>query len=295
VPTPGRRCGSTPAGPACPPTADPSERPRRPGEPSRTPATPPGARSQDPLRPGRRWATRARARGSGGVGVGRAPAPTRPRPTPGPDRWICLVSGALLLVLLAAPAQAASAPQQCAAGSVRLTFDDGPDATATPDVLDTLAERGVEATFFVTGQMTAARPDIVRRASQEGHRIGNHSWSHPRLTTLDRAQVESQLRRTNEVIEQATGSSPREWRPPYGATSDLVAAAAREVGLDSMVLWTVDPRDWADPPATTIRDRVLQGVRPGSVVLLHDATGQNTPAALPMILDGLAERGYCTQ
>ena len=199
------------------------------------------------------------------------------------------------MLLLAAPAQAASAPQECAAGSVRLTFDDGPSATATPGVLDTLAARGVHATFFVTGQMTAARPDIVRRASQEGHRIGNHSWDHPKLTTLDPAQVESQLRRTNEVIEQATGSSPHEWRPPYGDTNALVEAAARRVGLDSMVLWTVDPRDWADPPATTVRDRVLQAVRPGSVVLLHDATGQNTPAALPMILDGLAERGYCVR
>jgi peptidoglycan-N-acetylglucosamine deacetylase len=185
--------------------------------------------------------------------------------------------------------------QQCAAGSVRLTFDDGPDPTATPQVLDTLRGRGVEATFFVTGQMTAARPDIVRRASAEGHRIGNHSWSHPRLTTLDRAQVESQLRRTNEVIGRATGHSPSEWRPPYGATDARVEAAARDVGLDSMVLWTVDPRDWADPPATTIRDRVLQQVRPGSIVLLHDGTGRHTPAALPLILDGLAERGYCPQ
>jgi peptidoglycan/xylan/chitin deacetylase (PgdA/CDA1 family) len=205
------------------------------------------------------------------------------------------VIGALLPMLLAAPAQAVPTLQQCAAGYVRLTFDDGPHRTATPDILDTLADWGAKATFFVTGGMTAARPDIVRRASEEGHRIGNHSWSHPKLTTLDRAQVESQLRRTNEVIEQATGDSPSEWRPPYGATNDIVETAARDVGLTSMVLWTVDPRDWADPPATTIRDRVLESVQPGSIVLLHDGTGENTPAALPMILDGLATRGYCTQ
>jgi peptidoglycan-N-acetylglucosamine deacetylase len=214
---------------------------------------------------------------------------------PGPRRWTVPVIGALLLVLLAPPARAVSAVQQCAAGYVRLTFDDGPHRTATPRILDTLADRGVEATFFVTGEMTAARPDIVRRASREGHGIGNHSWSHPHLTTLDRAQVESQMRRTNDVVEQATGNSPSEWRPPYGETNDLVEAAARDVGLDPMVLWTVDPLDWADPPATTIRDRVLQEVRPGSIVLLHDGSGQNTPAALPMILDGLAERGYCTR
>ena len=210
-------------------------------------------------------------------------------------RWTVPVLGALLLALIAPPAQAVAAPQPCAAGYVRLTFDDGPHRTATPDILDTLANRGVEATFFVTGEMTVARPEIVRRATKEGHRIGNHSWSHPELTTLDRAQVESQLRRTNEVIEQTTGIFPSEWRPPYGATNGFVEAAAQDVGLNSMVLWTIDPRDWADPPATTIRDRVLQGVRPGGVVLLHDGTGQNTAAALPMILDGLRERGYCTQ
>ena len=135
----------------------------------------------------------------------------------------------------------------------------------------------------------------MRRADAEGHRIGNHSWSHPDLTALDRGQVESQLTRTDETIRQATGDSPTEWRPPYGATNALVEEAARDVGLTSTVLWTLDPRDWAHPPAATIRDRVLGTVRPNRTVLLHDGSGQNTPAALPMILDGLAARGYCTQ
>jgi peptidoglycan/xylan/chitin deacetylase (PgdA/CDA1 family) len=200
---------------------------------------------------------------------------------------------ACLLVLSAIPAQAAGQP--CAAGYVRLTFDDGPNRNATPVILDTLAARGVKATFFVVGSMAAANPGIVRRASTEGHQIGNHSWSHPNLTTLSRAEVLSQLTRTNETVQQATGTSPTEWRPPYGARNAVVEAAARDVGLTSMVLWTVDPRDWADPPATTVRDRVLQAVRPNSIVLLHDGTGANTPEALPMILDGLADRGYCAQ
>jgi peptidoglycan/xylan/chitin deacetylase (PgdA/CDA1 family) len=183
----------------------------------------------------------------------------------------------------------------CAAGYVRLTFDDGPHGLATPAILDTLEAHGARATFFVVGSLVALRPGIVRRASTEGFGIGNHSWSHPDLTTLSGEQVRSQLARTTTAIQWATGVSPTEWRPPYGARDVLVEAAARDVGLTSMVLWTVDPRDWADPPATTVRDRVLRAVRKNSVVLLHDGTGANTPEALPMILDGLAARGLCTR
>ena len=204
-----------------------------------------------------------------------------------------VVAAACGLVLPAVPAQAAAEP--CAAGYVRLTFDDGPNRTATPEILETLSAHGVTATFFVVGEMAAANPAIVRREEREGHTIGNHSWDHPDLTQLDWAQVEAELQDTNDVVEQVTGTSPTRWRPPYGTTNPAVEAAAEDVGLTSMVLWTVDPRDWADPPATTIRDRVLQAVQPDSIILLHDGTGANTPEALPMILNGLADMGYCAR
>ena len=204
-----------------------------------------------------------------------------------------VVAAACGLVLPAVPAQAAAEP--CAAGYVRLTFDDGPNRTATPEILETLSAYGVTATFFVVGEMAAANPAIVRREGREGHTIGNHSWDHPDLTQLDRAPGEAELQDTNDVVEQVTGTSPTRWRPPYGATNPAVEAAAEDVGLTSMVLWTVDPRDWADPPATTIRDRVLQAVQPDSIILLHDGTGANTPEALPMILNGLADMGYCAR
>ena len=204
-----------------------------------------------------------------------------------------IVAAAWGLVLPAVPAQAA--PEPCAAGHVHLTFDDGPNRTATPDILDTLAAHGVTATFFVVGQMAAANPALVRHETQEGHAIGNHSWDHPDLTKLDRSRVESELQDTNDVIEQVTGTTPTQWRPPYGARNPAVEAAAAGVGLTSMVLWTVDPRDWADPPATIVRDRVLQAVRPDSIILLHDGTGANTPEALPMILNGLVDMGYCAR
>ena len=139
-----------------------------------------------------------------------------------------VVAAAWGLVLPAVPAQAA--PEPCAAGYVHLTFDDGPHRTATPDILDTLAAHEVTATFFVVGQMAAADPALVQRESQEGHAIGNHSWDHPDLTTLDRGQVESELQDTNDVIEQVTGTTPTQWRPPYGATNSAVEAAAAAYG-----------------------------------------------------------------
>ncbi len=121
----------------------------------------------------------------------------------------------------------------------------------------------MEATFFVTGERTAALPGIVSRTSEEGHRIGNHSWSHPELTTLDRAQVKAQLRRTNEVIEQVTGETPSEWRPPSGATNGLVEAAAPDRGPGTPS-WRARRRGpgegargrMADFLRLTVRDRV---------------------------------------
>jgi peptidoglycan-N-acetylglucosamine deacetylase len=195
-------------------------------------------------------------------------------------------------------AQLVGAPAPCESGYVQLTFDDGPTRDITPAVLDVLAVKDARATFFVTGENVQESPDIVRRVQEEGHRLGNHSWDHPDLSTLGPDEVESQLRRTSDAIQQATGSAPTEWRPPYGKSNGLVDQAAGRVGLTSMLLWDISPGDASseDPPsAETIRDRVLQEVEPDAIVLLHDAWTPNTPAAVALILDGLAAQGYCTR
>jgi peptidoglycan-N-acetylglucosamine deacetylase len=204
------------------------------------------------------------------------------------------VTATLSALMVAVPAQAAPGGA-CGSGYVRLTFDDGPSRDVTPVILDTLAARKATATFFVIGEMADASPDLVRRASAEGHRIGNHSWDHADLTTLDGEQVEAELRSTNQEIVEATGAAPAEWRPPFGNTNADLESVAEGLGLTSTVLWTVDSGDWQNPPATTIRDRVLQQVRADDIVLLHDAWTQSTAEALPMILDGLTERGFCTR
>jgi peptidoglycan/xylan/chitin deacetylase (PgdA/CDA1 family) len=183
----------------------------------------------------------------------------------------------------------------CPAGSVRLTFDDGPVATgSTASVLDTLRRYGRTATFFMVGGQAQGNPDLVRRVAAEGHRIGNHTWDHPSLPGLSDAEIRSQLTRTSDTIEQLTGRRPTEWRPPYGEWDERVRWNANAVGLGTMTLWDVDTLDWQGPSPEVIRDRVVAGAYDGATVLMHDRIA-NTATALPMVLDGLAARGFCTR
>ncbi len=108
---------------------------------------------------------------------------------------------------------------------IALTFDDGPDATTTPQLLDILKEKGVKATFFVLGQRVEANPAIVARAAAEGHEIGNHSYDHKFFTRIGADGVKSQIERTNAAIEAATGKKPTLVRPPYGNTDPEITRA----------------------------------------------------------------------
>ena len=201
-----------------------------------------------------------------------------------------LVAGPLLPGL---PATAAVTP--CSRGSVALTFDDGPRPVTTAATLDILAGRGVRATFFVVGAQVDRHPGSARRSVREGHRVENHSYGHEQLPALSSAGVRHTLRRANSAVRAAGLQAPQLYRPPYGATNDRVRAVAAAVGLRE-VLWTVDPQDWrTGRSAKTITDRVLGGLSPGAIVLLHDGTANApaTVAALPAIIDGARRRGYC--
>ncbi|MCL1869136.1 MAG: polysaccharide deacetylase family protein [Promicromonosporaceae bacterium] len=173
--------------------------------------------------------------------------------------------------------------------TVHLTFDDGPGAH-TEQILDILKAKGVHATFYAVGNRAKDHPDTLRRILAEGHRLGNHSTTHPDLTKLTRAQVEAEIVTTQDTLTQITGLRPTAFRPPYGAVDDVVRQVAAEQHL-SVDLWTVDPEDWKQPGAAVVRDRVLAAARPGSVVLLHVLT-QGTVDALPGIIDGLRAKGF---
>ena len=175
------------------------------------------------------------------------------------------------------------------AGTVYLTFDDGPNATYTPKVLAILRKYGVKAVFFELGQNISYYPSITRNLRYYGMKIGNHTWSHPDLTRLSTSSVIWQLNK----MESALGYRPRCVRPPYGATNSRIQTIIANRG-QRHILWTVDPRDWSRPGTWTIVNRVLANVRDGSRILLHDGGGDRsqTVAALDLLIPRLRARGY---
>ncbi|MDT7840476.1 polysaccharide deacetylase family protein [Streptomyces justiciae] len=174
-----------------------------------------------------------------------------------------------------------------------LTFDDGPDPRYTPAVLDTLAEYDVRAMFFVCGEMAVDNKDLLERMSDEGHIVGNHTWSHPLLTRLSRGRIRSEMERTSDVIEEAYGERPQWFRAPYGAWNRAAFQLGAELGMEPLA-WTVDTLDWTTPGARTIERRVENGAAPGVVVLSHDAGGDRSQSvrALREYLPQLLDSGY---
>jgi cellulose synthase/poly-beta-1,6-N-acetylglucosamine synthase-like glycosyltransferase/spore germination protein YaaH/peptidoglycan/xylan/chitin deacetylase (PgdA/CDA1 family) len=186
-------------------------------------------------------------------------------------------------------------------GQLALTFDDGPSRDFTPGVLDVLKAKHVPATFFVVGANAETYPDLVKRIYDEGHEIGNHTYSHPNiaLTSLERTRLE--LDSTQRLIEHATGASTILFRPPYNADSEPTTAAeilpvlrAQQMGYIT-IGERIDPRDWAkDATADSIFDEVVAEKENGNIVLLHDAGGNReaTIQALPRIIDYFRKEGY---
>ena len=201
---------------------------------------------------------------------------------------------------------------------IALTFDDGPLPPFTPQILDILRSKNAKATFFVCGKDAERHPEILRRICAEGHAIGNHTWSHPYLYFMDRAKCAEEIDRTQKVIEETTGRTPRFFRPPYGARWFGLYPVLRERGL-RVVQWSASGDDWRFG-ADAIVSSVRAGLRPGAIILLHDgrqkpggylqrflrkdipsvcnhdlqagADASETVKALPAIIDAAREMGY---
>lgn len=174
---------------------------------------------------------------------------------------------------------------------IALTFDDGPSAKLTPKLLDLLAAHHIKATFFLIGENATEYPDIVAREAREGHEVANHSWSHPNFGKMSDDGVRSQIRRTNEAIKNAIGSSPTLLRPPYGSiTARQKKWINQEFGY-KIVLWDVDPLDWRRPGPSVVCNRIVKNTRAGSIVLAHDIH-PGTIEAMPCVLKELEEKGF---
>ncbi|MGX7108882.1 polysaccharide deacetylase family protein [Facklamia miroungae] len=170
---------------------------------------------------------------------------------------------------------------------VVLTFDDGPNPITTPQILDTLKFYDVKASFFVLGQNAEKYPDIIKRMQDEGHLIGNHSYSHRNFTLISEAEILDELNRTNQIIESATHASVNYYRMPYGA------GGQREMQLTKMtpVLWNVDSEDWKSRNEQMIINRVNSTLRPDPVILMHDIY-QETANSLGTIIENIRRNGY---
>ncbi len=184
---------------------------------------------------------------------------------------------------------------------VALTFDDGPHALGTPAVLEALAARGASATFFLVGEQVLRNPGLAAEIVAAGHTVGLHCHRHRNLLRMAPWQVREDIARALVAIEDATGLSPGLYRPPYGILNATALRLARRAGRRTL-LWTHWGRDWrARATPQSIAAELTDGVGEGSVLLLHDAddygasgSWRRTAAALPSVLDALAESGLAT-
>lgn len=174
---------------------------------------------------------------------------------------------------------------------VAMTFDDGPHPTLTPALLDMLKTRKIRATFYLIGRNAARYPDIVKRMVDEGHEIGNHSWSHPFLSRLGTRSLMRELDRTSDAVYKAVQRIPTTMRPPYGALTDRQARAIASDREMPTILWSVDPEDWRRPGSNVVANRIVNRSNPGAIILAHDIHSP-TVRAMPSALDGLTDRGF---
>ena len=170
---------------------------------------------------------------------------------------------------------------------IAITFDDGPHPCYTEQLLDGLKERGVTATFFVTGEHAELHPEIVERMVQEGHLVGNHTYSHIQLTKNNREVFKDELIKTNEILKEITGEEVQYVRPPYGSWNK---SFEKELNMFP-VLWTVDPLDWCSKNVDCITEKVVSKTGENDIILMHDYYDTSVTAALKAI-DELLEEGY---
>lgn len=176
---------------------------------------------------------------------------------------------------------------------IALTFDDGPHPKYTDEILDILGSYGVKATFFVIGKNAEAYPEKLKRAINEGHEIGNHTYSHITAGKSSESNLRSELQKTHEIIKKITDTDTVLFRPPTGYCNTVAVKSAAEMNY-KIIVWTVDTRDWAHTCVESIVKNVKNHVTGGAIVLFHDyiSAPSPTPQALSELIPYLLSNGY---
>ncbi|MGN1032555.1 MAG: polysaccharide deacetylase family protein [Intestinibacter sp.] len=180
---------------------------------------------------------------------------------------------------------------------IALTFDDGPDEVFTPQVLDILKKYDVKATFFLIGEKVPYNKKIVKREKEEGHEIGNHTFTHINASKKTYEEIEEEITKTQQAIKDVTGEYPTLFRPPYRALSRDLCKIVKEKNMN-IVLWSnIDVRDWSNPGVNNMVNTIESKVENGNIIILHDYnTVRNnksqTIQALEIVIPKLKEQGY---
>jgi len=173
---------------------------------------------------------------------------------------------------------------------IAITVDGVWGAELTPQLLSIFEEYGINITFFFGGYWLEKYPEVLKQISDAGHEIGNHSYTHPKCSRLSREDFREELRKTQGLIEQTAGSQPLFFRPPFGDYNNQVIEVAREEGYQ-VIQWSIDSLDWKEPGTDFIVRRIMENVKPGSIILMHN-NAPDTPEALRILLPELLKRGY---
>lgn len=176
---------------------------------------------------------------------------------------------------------------------VALTFDAGSDRGFAAQILDTLATHGIKASFGMTGKWAESNPDLLRRMTDEGHALINHTYDHPHMETLGTEARLEQLARTEQIIQGITGTTTKPlFRPPYGSYNNQVLIDVGSAGYRYSVMWTVDSLGWKGISPSEVVARCESGLQSGAIILLHVGAASTDYAALEDIIAAIDRAGY---
>lgn len=171
--------------------------------------------------------------------------------------------------------------------AIALTFDDGPHPVYTEEILDVLDQAGVKASFFMMGKEAELYPDVVKKVSDAGHLIGNHTYTHANVCQISTEETIDEITKTNDILEDLTGKRPQFFRPPFGCKNE---ALEKQTGM-FWIFWDVDTLDWSLQNTGQIYRLVVKNVGENDIILMHDAY-PSTVEAVRELIPALREMGY---